>query len=429
MNDWGANMNNEEINLDFLDNIKLDENLDNDIVIEEPKEAYNFDIDKEEEEELDFDLNELINKIDSKIEELNKEDSNNDASNDNNDVPKEIKIESDDITPEETSENIDVKVDGTIVDEDSNDVNELISKIDAKLEELNKEETSENEIAKEDSTIDETVENPDGSSNSFNVNELISKIDAKLEELNNESNNDNSDEPDGGNVSIFEQPIVDEEQMENDSEKEISSVIDEKNESTDVQVEYASDDKKDSITDNINVLFEKVNSNVREASDIFTKNVEMKKKLDRRFEELKDLQRDIEKTKQSDYEEINKYKDAVLEELTSKKAEVEARLNELKDMQAKFEKEKTEFERYKKSEKEKLEDLARDNKVKDTSRKEELELLEDKLRKQKDSLDEEKRQLSLDRIQYEADKNELANNMLKFNEIVGTFTDGVGNLN
>ena len=55
--------------------------------------------------------------------------------------------------------------------------------------------------------------------------------------------------------------------------------------------------------------------------------------------------------------------------------------------------------------------------------------LEDKLRKQKDSLDEEKRQLSLDRIQYEADKNELANNMLKFNEIVGTFTDGVGNLN
>ena len=55
--------------------------------------------------------------------------------------------------------------------------------------------------------------------------------------------------------------------------------------------------------------------------------------------------------------------------------------------------------------------------------------MEDKLREQKDLIDEEKRQLSLDRIQYEADKNELANNMLKFNEIVGTFTDGVGNLN
>ena len=59
----------------------------------------------------------------------------------------------------------------------------------------------------------------------------------------------------------------------------------------------------------------------------------------------------------------------------------------------------------------------------------EIEMLEKTIESDQDSLDEEKRQLSLDRIQYEADKNELANNMLKFNEIVGTFTDGVGNLN
>ena len=155
----------------------------------------------------------------------------------------------------------------------------------------------------------------------------------------------------------------------------------------------------------------------------------MKKKLDKRFEELKKLQKDIELSKQADYDEINKYKDAVLEELTSKKNEVELKLNELKELQAKFEKDKYEFEKYKKTEKTRLDDIARDNKVKDDSRKEELEALEDKLRRQKDSLDEEKRQLSLDRIEYEADKNELANNMLKFNEIVGTFTDGVGNLN
>ena len=94
MNDWGANMNNEEINLDFIDNIKIDDNLENDTVIEEPKESYDFDIDKEEEEELDFDLNELINKIDSKIEELNKEESNDRENID--DVSKEIKIESND---------------------------------------------------------------------------------------------------------------------------------------------------------------------------------------------------------------------------------------------------------------------------------------------------------------------------------------------
>ena len=49
-------------------------------------------------------------------------------------------------------------------------------------------------------------------------------------------------------------------------------------------------------------------------------------------------------------------------------------------------------------------------------RREELEHIEDVLRKQKDALDEERNQLSLDKIQYESDKNELANNLLKFND-------------
>ena len=53
---------------------------------------------------------------------------------------------------------------------------------------------------------------------------------------------------------------------------------------------------------------------------------------------------------------------------------------------------------------------------------------EDVLRKQKDSLDEERSQLSLDRIQYESDKNELANNLLKFNELVNSFTNGMNNI-
>ena len=64
-------MNNEEINLDFLDNIKIDDEVGNDFEIEEPKDNIDFDINKEEEEELDFDLNELISKIDAKMEELN----------------------------------------------------------------------------------------------------------------------------------------------------------------------------------------------------------------------------------------------------------------------------------------------------------------------------------------------------------------------
>ena len=58
-------------------------------------------------------------------------------------------------------------------------------------------------------------------------------------------------------------------------------------------------------------------------------------------------------------------------------------------------------------------------------RREELNNIEDSLRRQKDSIDEERNQLTLDRIQYESDKNELANNLLKFNEIVDSFTNGI----
>ena len=36
--------------------------------------------------------------------------------------------------------------------------------------------------------------------------------------------------------------------------------------------------------------------------------------------------------------------------------------------------------------------------------------------------------LSLDRIQYDSDKNELANNVLKFNEVVDSFTKGMNSL-
>lgn len=323
-------------------------------------DSTSFNIDSESEEELDFDLDELINKIDAKIEELNNE---NDS-----DEKKTIKITDNSEFSKEEEYNRNVEKDyDTNVDYDN-----FSSEESEPLSENNGEE------------IDSSIK------------DIINKIDAKMEELN--LTNEIKDEDNNVNFEVKE---------------ELDAV--------------AGDNK---IEDkDINNLFDKVSNNVKEASNIFVKNIEMKKKLDTRFEELKKLQKEIEASKQNNYKEINDYKDSVLEELTAKKNEIEKRLNELKDLQSKFEKEKSDFENYKIESKKEIEDLSREQKVKDESRKEELENLEDKLRKQKDSLDEEKRQLSLDRIQYEADKNELANNMLKFNEIVGTFTDGVGNLN
>lgn len=385
-------MTDEEMNLDFLN--KLKEDLDNDVEINEAnndQEEYNFDIDDDSEAELDFDLNELINKIDAKMEELNNESMENEIE----DKPKTIEIKSDldenstlkdikDETQEDlTAENIfgDALISDIEEDQDKNENFGAMSEDNLEIAGLVNTDFLEEKVESKTSNVDNSV---------IPENEIEIKYPEKQED------------------SVIDDSNVD---LEKETEKEIDT-ISEENDSTD-----------------INNLFAKVNSNVKEASDIFLKNVEMKKKLDKRFEELKELQRDIEKSKQSDYEEINNYKESVLEELTSKKHEIENRLNELKDLQASFEKEKSEFETYKKESKEEINNLACEQKVKDDSRKEELEALEDKLRKQKDAIDEEKRQLSLDRIQYEADKNDLANNMLKFNEIVGTFTDGVGNLN
>ena len=175
----------------------------------------------------------------------------------------------------------------------------------------------------------------------------------------------------------------------------------------------------------INALFDRVSVNVKDASDLFRKNTDIKQKIDNRFEELKKLQIELEHSRKKQLDEINKYKEEVLEKLTEKKEEIERRLNILKESQVTLEREKKEFEEYKKNEQENIDRVQKEVQSAYDDRREELNHIEDVLRKQKDALDEERSQLSLDRIQYESDKNELANNLLKFNEIVNSFTNGV----
>lgn len=181
-------------------------------------------------------------------------------------------------------------------------------------------------------------------------------------------------------------------------------------------------------TTDIKALFDRVGINVKEASDVFKRNTEMKEKIDSRFEELKRLQLDVARKKEEQYAEINAYKEEVLSKLTEKKEEIERRLNKLKEYQTSLEREKDEFEQYRKKEKEEIERVQKEVQEAYDNRREELNHIEDVLRHQKDLLDEERSQLNLDKIQYESDKNELANNLLKFNEIVDSFTNGIEKL-
>lgn len=178
----------------------------------------------------------------------------------------------------------------------------------------------------------------------------------------------------------------------------------------------------------INSIFDRLSVNVKDASDIFKRNTEMKNKIDTRFEELKKLQSEVETSKKKQIDEINKYKEEVLNKLTDKKEEIEKRLNILKNLQSSFEKDKLAFEEYKKEEKTKIDQIKKDVQAAYDERREELNHIEDVLRKQKDALDEQRSQLALDKIEYESNKNDLANNLLKFNELVNSFTNGVSDI-
>ena len=227
---------------------------------------------------------------------------------------------------------------------------------------------------------------------------------------------------------VEEQPVVEPivEQTEPIPEPEVSDTPVTMSETPieDLQKLTEYEEEKIDSTD-INSLFNKLSVNVKDASDIFVKNSNLKEKIDTRFEELKSLQGELENSRRKQMEEIDKYRDEVLDKLTEKKSEIEKRLNTLKELQATLEKEKTEFEEYKRKEQANISKVQKEVQAAYDERREELEHIEDVLRKQKDALDEERNQLGLDKIQYEADKNELANNLLKFNQIVSSFTNGL----
>lgn len=277
-----------------------------------------------------------------------------------------------------------------------------------------------------DKKVEEIVESAEKPENGFVDNfesESVTEIendDDKKNEVKEDQSIDDLDE-NQDNILPLEEPVTQTEEY--NKETKVKNILSDTSiEDLNKLTEFTEEEIE---TIDIKSLFDRVGVNVKEASDIFKKNTEMKEKIDSRFEELKKLQSEVEKAKKSQYEEINSYKEEVLAKLTEKKEQIEGRLNKLKEFQSSLEKEKEAFEQYRKTEKEEIERVQKEIQEAYDDRREELNHIEDVLRKQKDALDEERSQLSLDRIQYESDKNELANNLLKFNEIVDAFTNGM----
>lgn len=217
------------------------------------------------------------------------------------------------------------------------------------------------------------------------------------------------DSNDEKNTSTIETKVV------NDDSRKLS---DEKN---------SSSEKKD--TKDLNSIFEIVNNNVKEATNLFNKNIEMKRKIEEQIDALRKDKEEHEAKKNADYQKIKTYKQEVYDKLKAKKEEVESEIASLKETQIKIINEKNKFEKYKREELTRLKEQEAKNQIILEEEKAKLEEEKNKLKVEKNSLEEAKHSLELDRIKYENDKNELANNLMKFNELVGDFTVGIDRFN
>lgn len=217
------------------------------------------------------------------------------------------------------------------------------------------------------------------------------------------------DSNDEKNTSTIETKVV------NDDSRKLS---DEKN---------SSSEKKD--TKDLNSIFEIVNNNVKEATNLFNKNIEMKRKIEEQLDALRKDKEEHEAKKNADYQKIKTYKQEVYDKLKAKKEEVESEIASLKETQIKIINEKNKFEKYKREELTRLKEQEAKNQIILEEEKAKLEEEKNKLKVEKNSLEEAKHSLEIDRIKYENDKNELANNLMKFNELVGDFTVGIDRFN
>lgn len=217
------------------------------------------------------------------------------------------------------------------------------------------------------------------------------------------------DSNDEKNTSTIETKVV------NDDSRKLS---DEKN---------SSSEKKD--TKDLNSIFEIVNNNVKEATNLFNKNIEMKRKIEEQLDALRKDKEEHEAKKNADYQKIKTYKQEVYDKLKAKKEEVESEIASLKGTQIKIINEKNKFEKYKREELTRLKEQEAKNQIILEEEKAKLEEEKNKLKVEKNSLEEAKHSLEIDRIKYENDKNELANNLMKFNELVGDFTVGIDRFN
>lgn len=327
---------------------------------------------------------------------------------------------------EEVSEPVEI-TDNTVSLDDLNLSDEDIT-IDEPFEEGAVEEIPE-EVIEEISDDNEVVDEP--------VEEEIAEEEPVVEEIVEEVSDEVEEEP-AAEEAVEEIPeeVVEEvsEEVEEPTPEPIEEAIDitsdlanleeslnEDDSPLNIEITNLEDEIQVSDDYNIDALFDKASKNAKEASNIFSQNLELRKQIDDKYNKLVKLSEEQEAAKRQALTEIEDYKNEVYLKLKEQKTDVEKKIEELKELQATFEKEKNDFILYRNQEIETI-----------NAAKEEIEqqrsaiaIIEEKLVARKNNVDAERANIKAEREQFEIEKKNLKANLKKFNELVGGFTNGI----
>ncbi len=149
--------------------------------------------------------------------------------------------------------------------------------------------------------------------------------------------------------------------------------------------------KTSEVNDLTNII-RKTNENIANAQSIFEKNLQIKDIIEEKIKDLEIKEKEHAQRVKQDHDKINKYKNDTIAMISDRKKDLEKKMAELKKFQIEIEKSKKA-----------------------------LELEKEQIKKEREELD-------LEKIKYDTDQNELANSMLKFNELVSNFTVNIDQL-
>lgn len=188
--------------------------------------------------------------------------------------------------------------------------------------------------------------------------------------------------------------------------------------------------KKDELTSDkeskeLEEVLKKSNANAKNLEELYKQNLLLKQQIDRDKLILKKARENFELEIKQRYKELNDYKNDMNSILEKNKNDISLEYDELTKKQEAFEKEKQKFENSKKKQQASFKLKTEQQEALLDTKKCELESIEFDLKLKKEKIDSLRKKLEFDIKEFNTKKQELANNLGRFNSLVASLGRGM----